>query len=178
MQTLADQILLDTDRQKGELEVASATASEMLDWLRGCVVDSQGVVDAASRVESISRRLLYASNGRDVVAAESENPQLSDDESHAESLDEVTAIADRYRRLRATVDGGENLRDAIRHAVDGARRIRTGAEALHGHAQTLQILALDLHAQGGAGRTQGPNGGYDSDAEKMSGTAQPRSPRA
>ena len=179
MQALADQIVLDTDREKGELETASTAASEMLDWLRGCVVDSHGVVDAASRVESIGRRLQHTSSDRDADAAESENQLSPDDESRdkARSGDDVGEIAARYGRLRATVDEGDRLQVAIRNAVDGARRIRTGAEALHGHAQTLQILALDLHAQGGVGGASGPNGAHPSGAEEIPEPEQSASPR-
>jgi hypothetical protein len=160
MQSVADHILQDTERQKDELGSASAFASEMLDWLRGCTVDAQGVVDAASRVEQIGRGLARSPDGRAGESGESENHHAPIDafQDECRLLDPLPPITARYQRLRTAIEEGEKLQTAVRNAADVARRIRTGAEALRGHAQTLQLVALDLHAHGGAGRSPASNG--------------------
>jgi methyl-accepting chemotaxis protein len=152
MQTVADQVLQDTDRQTAELGSASTAAGEIVDWLHGCTIDAQGVIDAASRVEQVGRSLARSCGGT-VGADEPENSRRPTeewkDESAAAAPLQLTTV--RYERLRATIDEGETLRGAIRTAMDAVRRIRTGAEALRGHAQTLQLIAMDLHTKGGAG---------------------------
>jgi methyl-accepting chemotaxis protein len=153
MQGVADQILQDTERQKDELASAGVAANDMLDWLRGCVVDVQGVIDAASRVEQVGGLLQHSANGRRVDGGESKSGSAYGESQREIRLhDPVQQTAARYQRLRATVDEGERLKGAVRNAADAVRRIRTAAETLRGHAQTLQLIALDLHAQGGVGR--------------------------
>jgi HAMP domain-containing protein len=180
MQGVADQILQDTERQKGELGSASAAVADMLDWLHGCAVDGQGVVDAAARVEQIGGGLERAINRRSSNGGDSENhPSPLQELRRESSLDgHVSPTTARYQRLRATIDEGERLQGAVRNAVDVARRIRTAAEALRGHAQTLQLVALDLHAQGNAGNDPRLGDEPDSGVREDSGTTPPGGPRA
>lgn len=152
MQTVADQVLQDAEWQRDELESAAMTAGVILDWLRGCTIDAQGVIDAASRVEQMARSVQPSGNGASARSGEVPEGRRSDDES-----DDGTGAANplllttaRYQRLRATIDSGAALEAAVRAAIDAARRIRTGVEGLRGHAQTLQLIALDLHTKGGA----------------------------
>lgn len=146
MQTVADQVLQDTERQSGELGSASRAAVDIRDWLHGCTIDAQGVIDAASRVEQVSRSLTQSGAVAAEFAGESDNGYRPTRESGA--ADPRHLATARYQRLRATIDASKTLQDAIRNAIDAARRIRTGAETLRGHAQTLHLIALDLHTRG------------------------------
>jgi hypothetical protein len=168
MQTVADQILQDTERQNDGLGSASAAATEMLDWLHGCKVDARRVVDAAARVEQIGKGIGQVPNRLVADSCELDDQVVPAEELRrgSHSPDALPTTTVHHQHLRATIDEGERLQSAVRSAVDVARRIRTAAEALRGHAQTLQLIALDLHAQGGAGRGFGPHGA--SDAEKAS----------
>jgi hypothetical protein len=182
MQTVAEQILRDAERQTDDLDSAGMLATEMLDWLRGCTIDAAGLVDAASRVEQIGREMqrrpdpdARSDDGERVGERQSALDESREGSWPNGPLPPVTA---RYQRLRATIDEAETLRGAVRGAVDVARRIRTAAEALRGHVQTLQLIALDLHTQGSAGRGLGANGGGESSAQDDSTIRQSTAPRA
>ncbi len=70
----------------------------------------------------------------------------------------VAEVGQLTPELIRTADDAARLRVAIGHASDLARRIRTTADAAHGHAQTLLAIAADIPAPAPNGRGGHENG--------------------